>query len=554
MKRGILVLAQAVISFTVCTLAYSRNNGPADMASIWRQLIESEQYDRVISSASEAYKRAVDDGDESTEICAGLYLAQAYSASAQYDSVYLYMDRIYPDIITYGSNDMKVSYYNIKAIVSANVEMDYASALESFSQALAITRKDGTMPSRERLLMCNIANLYCMRGDTLGIDYAIEAYRMSKATSDSYVLPSAVMTLIQMMMMRNDYKQASLYINELKDIYETTGNIRYMHMAYLSTAQLHSISGKNDLAQSYYDKALSLNDSVWDKSAVVSSYLDYGNFLKSTGKYQDALDKYSCGLEVAIEARRFGLLEGLYLGLSETYGILGDKDRAYEYSRQYNILEQQNAANERMFSSLVLRNERLMREKELKDKELSLTKAKERIAIATMAFLVLLVSTVSMLIMYRRKNRMYILLAESYYKLAEASAPATSKKRKTTRNEESLFQKIEHLMKEERIYRQKDVSLDGIAEALGSNRSYISKEINSCSGLSFYNYINSFRIAEAETILQDTENDITLKALCEELGFNSMSVFYSSFLKATGIPPSRYREEMRKLKAGHNSK
>ncbi len=111
-----------------------------------------------------------------------------------------------------------------------------------------------------------------------------------------------------------------------------------------------------------------------------------------------------------------------------------------------------------------------------------------------------------------------------------------------------LWGRMDELMTSERIYRYSDISLDRIAEILGTNRTYVSNVINKYSGMSFYNYIHSYRIEDASRILSDASADVSLKALAGDLGYNSISSFYRAFLKETGVPPSKYREEALKIK------
>lgn len=101
-------------------------------------------------------------------------------------------------------------------------------------------------------------------------------------------------------------------------------------------------------------------------------------------------------------------------------------------------------------------------------------------------------------------------------------------------------------MKVDKIFTQKDLSLDKLAEAAGSNRSYVSKAINNVSGMSFYNYVNMHRIREAARIISSGD-DVTFKALADRLGYNSESIFYKAFSKEIGCTPGQYRKESRRL-------
>ena len=44
-------------------------------------------------------------------------------------------------------------------------------------------------------------------------------------------------------------------------------------------------------------------------------------------------------------------------------------------------------------------------------------------------------------------------------------------------------------------------------------------------------------------------SEIQLQDLAMEMGYNSQSSFYRAFVKETGVPPSKYREESLRIKA-----
>lgn len=107
-----------------------------------------------------------------------------------------------------------------------------------------------------------------------------------------------------------------------------------------------------------------------------------------------------------------------------------------------------------------------------------------------------------------------------------------------------LFGRLESLMRDGRLYCEKNLTRERVAEALGSNRTYLSQVINDKAGCSFFQYINSFRTEEAIRQLSDPSNTIPLKALADELGFSSVSAFYKSFQEKVGMPPAKYREKI----------
>lgn len=97
------------------------------------------------------------------------------------------------------------------------------------------------------------------------------------------------------------------------------------------------------------------------------------------------------------------------------------------------------------------------------------------------------------------------------------------------------------------VYTDNDITKDKVARLIGTNRTYLSRIINDHYGMTFTQFINSLRIKEAIRILSDTDDDTPLKAISHQLGFNSMSTFYSRFAAETGMTPATYRTEARQL-------
>lgn len=102
---------------------------------------------------------------------------------------------------------------------------------------------------------------------------------------------------------------------------------------------------------------------------------------------------------------------------------------------------------------------------------------------------------------------------------------------------ESFVQVVE---KEQR-YLDPDLSLADLAAELNTNRTYISRYINSDMHCSFYEYINNLRIRYAVKLLEDTDDKIDVVAM--RSGFNSITTFRRIFSKTYGMTASEYRRK-----------
>ena len=106
-----------------------------------------------------------------------------------------------------------------------------------------------------------------------------------------------------------------------------------------------------------------------------------------------------------------------------------------------------------------------------------------------------------------------------------------------------LFERLQRLMQEQKLYRDPGLTREGVAERLQTNRTYLTEVIQRYTGLSFVHYVNSYRIEEAAAILSDPSVDTPIKAVASGLGFTSISTFYRLFQAIKGTSPSQYRKQ-----------
>lgn len=523
------------------------------LTSVWIYYTQTAQYNELIEHARPVYLTAARMGDEKIWAYTGSYLAQSYLYTDQYDSMNYYLNEI-SDIVKRGKMGfLHAMNSNTTAIYAMKVEMDYTKSYEHFKTALDITRRTGNL-TNEGILLCNIAYTYYLRNDTEGTQYAAEAYALGKDTGDKYVMGFSTMLMAKMLFLAGDHDGALRYARELLTLSEQPGQERHKLMANLICGDVFSKKGQRRQAEEHYNHAL--ENMGKDSSSAIQAYLSYGNFLLDMGRHAEAKEIFTRGLSASDDKHNMVNRHDILLGLSRAYQGLGAEGEALEYYKEYHAHSDSifNIQKERAFNSLFMRYERAQHQKEIREKELHLVKANRKAQITGLVLIVIMVIMGSIYMLYRRKNRMYRQLVEQHqeYLRREKSIKLTGRDERkhaaeTDKTEEALYRQLENLMDSEHVYRHNDVSLDKLADMLQTNRAYVSRVINQYAGMSFYDYIHSRRISEAAAILSDPGNDIPLKALSDELGYNSMSAFYRYFQKETGVPPSKYREESRRL-------
>ncbi len=92
------------------------------------------------------------------------------------------------------------------------------------------------------------------------------------------------------------------------------------------------------------------------------------------------------------------------------------------------------------------------------------------------------------------------------------------------------------------LYRNGDLTLQDLAEALTASPHNISEVINTRLGQNFYDFVNSYRVRAVQTRLADpASHTLTLLGLAMEEGFRSKSSFNAVFKKHTGLTPSQWK-------------
>ncbi len=106
-----------------------------------------------------------------------------------------------------------------------------------------------------------------------------------------------------------------------------------------------------------------------------------------------------------------------------------------------------------------------------------------------------------------------------------------------------IIAKIEEVMKERKLYKNPNFSLNDLAEAISESRNAISSALNNSLNKTFYNYINELRIAESKILLSDENmKHFSIEGIAAQSGFKTMSVFYRFFKDIEKVTPAVYRK------------
>ena len=111
-----------------------------------------------------------------------------------------------------------------------------------------------------------------------------------------------------------------------------------------------------------------------------------------------------------------------------------------------------------------------------------------------------------------------------------------------TINEEQIAGQLAQIMTQRQLFLNPKLTLREVAVAIGTNMTYLSIYLNRYQHLTFYDYVNRFRVEEACHLIDEMPNTgrINMTEVAQRSGFNSVSTFNRYFKKTKGITPKEY--------------
>lgn len=105
-----------------------------------------------------------------------------------------------------------------------------------------------------------------------------------------------------------------------------------------------------------------------------------------------------------------------------------------------------------------------------------------------------------------------------------------------------ISEKLENAMKNDKLYKNQELSLNSLAKQIDIKPYLISKSLSEVFNKRFNDFVNEYRVKEVQTLIQDSSNSkYTLLSLAMEAGFNSKSSFNRAIKKQLGISPSELK-------------
>lgn len=134
----------------------------------------------------------------------------------------------------------------------------------------------------------------------------------------------------------------------------------------------------------------------------------------------------------------------------------------------------------------------------------------------------------------------YYLINANWEPAIKEPVPKYAKSSFDSGNISEYIEKLNQLMGIEKVYLDKELRLTDLAEKMGLTAHHLSQLLNQHFSLSFFDFVNKYRIDEAKEMIKNNP-EYTLLQVAFDSGFNNKTSFVNAFKKFESTTPSSYR-------------
>lgn len=118
--------------------------------------------------------------------------------------------------------------------------------------------------------------------------------------------------------------------------------------------------------------------------------------------------------------------------------------------------------------------------------------------------------------------------------------------------EDAVLARLNRMLVTEKPYLDSELSLPKLAGRLETSPHHLSQLLNDRLGLTFFDWLATYRTAEAQRLLTDPATAyLKVDEIAERVGYNSTSAFHTAFKRLTNQTPAQYR--ISRLEVGHSN-
>lgn len=519
--------------------------------------------EQFLLDALDSLSRCSPDAMERLRACG--FLSEYYIVKSDYPAARIFLDRGYDlweaDTSAY---DLYVDnpvnkILNGKAVYAMNCELNYEKAAKYLIDGLKLSERYSNEEDYV-VIGSNLVVIDLMRENADGLDYAMKIYEYSQKQTDSYTRYYGAYTASLMYYLNRQYELAKKYIDEAYG-YLPRSATRDMVFDYTTYANILYRTGDIAGAEKNYRTVLD-NIGMRSEAMATYSYLSYGTFLRETGRCSEAESVLEKGLSLS---KSNMYLMKYHRELAYVFEEMSDWHEAYLHHKQFHAIYDSVFTEKREWAinELTVKYETSRKEQIIQEKQMVIIRRERALLVISLIAAVVMSVLAILFLRYHSRERMYRKIVAQYNdslnneRKLEARISGLEKQLRERDERQpgveeaqadaglgEIFARVEALMRDEKVWRDQGLTREKLAEKAGTNRTYLTKAINLHSeGMSFNQYVFSYRLREALQILSSKQMPVPLKAVYLEVGFSTNNTFYKLFKEKVGMTPAKYREK-----------
>lgn len=494
-------------------------------------------------------------------------LLQEYYKNGDYELHKIYSDSLLLISELYGITDMSILALNSQAIYYKN-RSNREKALEIYHKALdkCELMPDSTGP--KAMILANMGNIYT---DIGAFEKSIKAMDSLLVITDtirrfSKIKAAALLGQSTNYLELKEYKKALQFAQRTIELGQSMKDEEVIGATFNNLSDIYIKLGDYKNALETTEKGFLLADMQIPTKKRAWLLLNNGIANYYLENVDASLQKLKDALTLAEDKKIYEIAMYSYEYLAKVYEKKGDFKASYKAQKEYSRLRDLIKGDEKKATIADL-------SQDLSNNEKTLDAAQEEIATVTEnkkqlvwyggIFVIVLAGILLIYIKKKKKieqekktlQKQYISLKKTIDTKSTSSVSVNEnillkKEEKPYKNSsltdtdrERYKTHILDLMKEEKPYLDPDLRLAELASKLGISTSHFSEVLHYCFKENFYNFINFYRILEAQELMKKPlYKEAKIIAIAFDAGFKSKTTFNRVFKNFTGQTPSEYRE------------
>ncbi len=451
-------------------------------------------------------------------------------------------------------------------------QSNYDSSLFYFNESLKLAQITN---DRKNIISVklNIASLYLEKHETKqAINLFNEVLTQAQKQNNENIQALALNNLGLAYQYENNYKKAIAYFEKALKIKKKNSSEISIANTMSNLGQTYGYIGDNKKAIEIILSALDVYTKNNDNYNAALACFNISKFYYAEKENSLAETFLFRAIDLAKQIDYKQLLSNSYLFLSEIRQNLGDGMSSLKYYKLYKQYSDSliNIEHENYYNRLKVEFETERKEakikmqtSEIKTKSIALYLSIVGIIILLIFITIILFQKKALSITYKKLLEQNISSIETeeelettIEQLKQLKQEPVIEKLQVQKNNKSdvsnellneIHTKLIKAIKEDKVYKNKGLTIFDLADLLETNKSYLSRVINDNYKMNFNTFINYHRVKEVQKLLKNPDNKTyTIAALSEEVGFKSLSVFNKAFKDNTGLTPSYYLKELKK--------